>query len=94
MVNVRFANYLVMTLMELFLFGYAGNSLKEQSIRVNDAIYRCPWHLCGGPFRRNAAMMMANAMKPLVLTGGRFFVLDYKKAEKVRLRTTGMMNLF
>lgn len=50
---------------------------------MTDAIVRNPWYLCGGPFRRGMLMFMASSMKPAVLTGGKFFVLDYDKMKAV-----------
>lgn len=81
--NLHKLDYLILTLCELFIFGYVGNWMKIQSTRVSDAIYRCPWYLCGGPFRRTVVMFMANSMRPVVLTGGGFFILDYEKAKGV-----------
>lgn len=65
------------------MIGYAGNSLKVQSERIGEAILRCPWHLCGGPFRRDMLMVLKNTMKPMVWTGGKFFVMDNEKVKAV-----------
>lgn len=58
--------------------------INYQSIRVGDAALRCPWHLCGGPFRRSLLVILANTIQPLQLTGGKFFILDYTKVIAVR----------
>lgn len=50
-----------------------------QSTRIGDAIFRSPWHLCGAKFRKDILIVMASASKPIALTGGKFFVLDYNK---------------
>lgn len=82
-INLHKIDYLFLTLWELFIFGYSGNWIKVQSIRVSDALVRCPWYLCGGPFRRGMITIMANTMKPIVITGGKFFILDYDKVKAV-----------
>lgn len=51
----------------------------SQSTRIGDAIYRCPWYLCGDKFRREIGIMFSWAAKPLVITGGKFYVLDFNK---------------
>lgn len=76
--------YLVWTTSEVFCMGYAGNSLKLQSERMGEALFRCPWHLCGGPFRRDILMMLKSTMTPMVWTGGKFFVMDNEKVKAVR----------
>lgn len=54
-----------------------------KSTRVGEALLRSPWHLCGGPFRRGILMILQNTLKPIVLTGGKFFVLDYMKVKGI-----------
>lgn len=75
--------YFTLTILSLMLIGYAGNSIKQESNRITDALARCPWHLCGGPFRRDMLMFMKNTAKPMVLTGGKFFDVDIDKVKAV-----------
>lgn len=84
--NLINISYLSLTLSELFIFGFSGNSLKYQSGRVAEAIMRCDWYLCGGPFRRCMLTFMARSLKPFTLTGGKFFILDYDKTKAVKLK--------
>lgn len=67
------------------MIGYAGNSIKVQSQRMGEAIFRCPWHLCGGSFRRDLLMILKNTIKPMVWTGGKFFIMDNEKLKAVKL---------
>lgn len=76
---INFVGYIILSLMDLFQMCYFGEILKQQSSKVGTALLRCPWHLCGGQFRRRVSIILANTMKPLVLTGGKFFVLDFNK---------------
>lgn len=75
--------YLLLTFIAAWVIAYAGNCLKVESDRVMHAISNCPWHLCGGPFRRDVLMLMLNTLKPLTLTGGKFFIMDYDKLRAV-----------
>lgn len=76
--------YLILTLLDVFQLCYFGEILKQQSSHIGDALLRGPWHLCGGPFRRIALLILVNSTKPLVMTGGKFFVLDFQKLTSVR----------
>lgn len=75
--------YVILTLLDVFQLCYFGETLKRQSTQICDALLRCPWHLCGGPFRRIVSIILANCTKPLVMTGGNFFILDFNKLVQV-----------
>ncbi|XP_055304002.1 putative odorant receptor 85e [Sitodiplosis mosellana] len=75
--------YLILTLLDVFQLCYFGETLKQQSSHIGDALLRCPWHLSGGPFRRIALIFLANCTKPLVMTGGKFFILDFQKLTSI-----------
>lgn len=70
---------MMMTILDVILLSYVGDILKQQSTRVGDAVFRCPWHMCGAKFRKSILILLANSAKPLALTGGKFFILDYNK---------------
>lgn len=72
-------SYIILSSLDLYQMCYFGEALKQQSSRIGTALLRCPWHLCGGRFRRDMLIVLANTMKPLVMTGGKFFVLDFGK---------------
>ncbi|XP_031627368.1 putative odorant receptor 85e, partial [Contarinia nasturtii] len=71
--------YLILTLLDVFQLCYFGETLKQQSSHIGDALLRCEWYLCGGPFRRIASIILANCNQPLVMTGGKFFILGFSK---------------
>lgn len=76
---VNLACYVILSALDLFQMCYFGENMKQQSLKVGNALLRCPWHLCGGPFRRGVLIILSNSMKPLVITGGKFFILDFDK---------------
>lgn len=72
-------SYIILSSLDLYQMCYFGEALKQQSSRIGSALFRCPWHLCGGRFRRDMLIILSNTTKPLVMTGGKFFVLDFGK---------------
>lgn len=86
--------YLILTLLDVFQLCYFGDTLKQQSSHIDDALLRCPWYLCGGPFRRLMSVILANSRKSLVLTGGKFFVLDLNKLASVRMHAARVFMQF
>lgn len=81
-------SYVILTGLDVYSLCYFGEQLKSQTSRIGDALFRCPWHLCGGPFRRIASIILANTTKPCVMTGGKFFVLDFEKLTSVNFLLT------
>lgn len=77
--------YLILTLLDVFQLCYFGETLKQQSSHIGDALLRCEWYLCGGPFRRISSIILANCTEPLVMTGGKFFILGFSKLTSVSL---------
>lgn len=82
---INMSQYLMLTLLDVFQLCYFGETLKSQSSHISDASLRCPWYLCGGPFRRNLSIILSNSVRPLVMTGGKFFILDFHKLTRVSL---------
>lgn len=75
--------YLILTLLDVFQLCYFGETLMQQSSHIGDALLRSPWYLCGGPFRRITSIILANCTQPLVMTGGKFFILGFNKLSSV-----------
>ncbi|XP_055708520.1 odorant receptor 83a [Phlebotomus papatasi] len=67
------AEYLSLASSELLIFCHYASMITYQSTRLNEAIIRSPWYMCGGPVRRDMLIMLTNTVKPFVLTGGKFF---------------------
>lgn len=80
---INYGSYFVLSCLDLYQMCYFGEALKRQSSKIGTALFRCPWHLCGGQFRRNMLIILSNTMSPLVMTGGNFFVLDFDKLTAV-----------
>lgn len=76
---MNLALYLMLTFLDILQMCYFGEILKLQSIRIGNGLFYSPWYLCGGQFRRSMSIILANVTKPLVITGGKFFVLDLSK---------------
>lgn len=77
------SQYVVLTMLDVFQLCYFGETMKTQSSHISDALLRCSWYLCGGPFRRILSIILSNSTKPLVMTGGKFFILDFHKLTSV-----------
>lgn len=75
--------YFVLTLFDIIQLCYFGDILKQSSLKIGDALFFSPWYLCGGQFRRSMSIFLANTNQPLVITGGKFFVLDFSKMTAV-----------
>lgn len=90
--TVQNVQYLALTLIGLMIIGYAGNCIKFESNRLTFALARCPWYQCGGPFRRDIMMIMQNTARPMVLTGGKFFIMDFDKVKAVSVDLMSIEN--
>lgn len=76
-------SYLILTILDVFQLCYFGETLTQQSSHIGDALMRNAWYLCGGPFRRNVSIILAYCTQPLVMTGGKFFILGFSKLTSV-----------
>lgn len=90
---INLGSYIILSSLDLYQMCYFGEALKQQSNRIGSALLRCPWHLCGGRFRRDMSIILSNTMKPLVMTGGQFFVLDFGKLTGVSAHRTNVFRL-
>lgn len=76
--------YVILTMLDLFQLCYFGETLKQQTSHIGDALMRTNWYLCGGSFRRRVLIILSSSNKPMTLSGLKFFVLDYQKLTGVR----------
>lgn len=76
---INLVSYVILSSLDLYQLCYLGEALRQQSSKIGSALLRCPWYLCGGRFRRHMLIVLANSMKPLVMTGGKFFILGFDK---------------
>lgn len=77
--NLNSAQYLALTLFDLFMISYLGQIIQNQTVRVRDFLYELSWYEFGAPFRRSMLIMMMYTIKPQIITGGKFFALGYDK---------------
>lgn len=57
-----------------------------QSVRVRDFLYTIPWYRMDATLRKDMRFMLMVSSRPLQLTGGKFFVVNYESFVAVRLR--------
>lgn len=84
--NLNTIQYLMLTLMDLLIISYMGQIVQNQSVRVRDFLFETPWYLFGAPIRRSMLIIQMYAMRPKVITGGRFFIMGYDKCIAVNIR--------
>lgn len=54
-----------------------------QSTHIRDVVFNTPWHLFGHKFQHCILIMLTCTIKPIVITGGKFFNLGYDKCTAV-----------
>ncbi|XP_065073969.1 odorant receptor 83a [Ochlerotatus camptorhynchus] len=70
--------YFVLTMTELFLFCYLGQTLINQSSKVGDALMTTPWYEGGATFRRRVVFILMASQKALKLTAFKMYRLDFE----------------
>ncbi|NP_001159625.1 olfactory receptor 57 [Bombyx mori] len=76
MQSLTMAGYLFGTSLEVFLFCYQGEFLRESSEEIADAAYECPWYTLTRPLKKTLLIIMTRAQRPATLTAGGFVTLD------------------
>lgn len=71
--------YFLLSFLDILELGCFGEILKQQSLKVDNALFHSPWHLCGGQFRRPMSIFLMKSRRLALLTGGKFFILDFTK---------------
>lgn len=79
MENLNAAQYLGLTLFDVYMISYLGQIIQNQTVRVRDFLYELPWFEFGAPFRRSMLIMLMYTIRPQIITGGKFFALGYDK---------------
>ncbi|CAH2096547.1 unnamed protein product [Euphydryas editha] len=65
---VSMVTYLVVMMLQVFLYCYQGNELVNESEGVSSAAYECPWYACSVPIRRSLLMVMIRTRRAARLT--------------------------
>lgn len=91
--NINTGQYIVLTMVDLFVISYMGQIIQNQSVRVRDFLFETPWYRFGGPIRRSMLIIQLYTKEPKIITGGRFFIMGYDKCIAVRLRSVFLLFL-
>lgn len=70
--------YIFYVTMDSFTSSYIGQILMDQSVRVRDFLYNVPWYTMDRRTRADMRFVLLGSQTPLILTGGKFFVLKYE----------------
>nr|QEI46832.1 odorant receptor 16 [Galleria mellonella] len=62
--------YLLVMMLQVFLFCYQGNELSEESTNVANAVYTCPWYACSAKLRRLLLLPMTRSVRVARITAG------------------------
>ncbi|XP_038120468.1 putative odorant receptor 85e [Culex quinquefasciatus] len=75
---MNICEYLMLTMTELFLLCYLGQTMKVQSMKVGDALMMSPWYECGAAFRKRTQLILINSFHPVRLTAMKLYDLDFE----------------
>ncbi|XP_049547920.1 odorant receptor 83a [Anopheles darlingi] len=73
---INVLEYFMLTMTELYLYCFLGQILKNQGLKVGDALWKSPWQLCGASYRRRMLIILMNAQRPVRLTGLKLYELN------------------
>uniref|UniRef100_A0A182JUT8 Odorant receptor n=1 Tax=Anopheles christyi TaxID=43041 RepID=A0A182JUT8_9DIPT len=73
---INVLEYFMLTMTELYLYCFLGQILTNQGLKVGDALWKSPWHLCGASYRRRLLIILTNAQRPIRLTGLKLYELN------------------
>ncbi|XP_053660533.1 odorant receptor 83a [Anopheles marshallii] len=73
---INVLEYFMLTMTELYLYCFLGHILMNQGLKVGDALWKSPWHLCGASYRRRMLIILMNAQRPVRLTGLKLYELN------------------
>uniref|UniRef100_A0A182RS70 Uncharacterized protein n=1 Tax=Anopheles funestus TaxID=62324 RepID=A0A182RS70_ANOFN len=73
---INVLEYFMLTMTELYLYCFLGHILMSQGLKVGDALWKSPWHLCGASYRRRMLIILMNAQRPVRLTGWKLYELN------------------
>ncbi|XP_028043245.1 odorant receptor 49b-like [Bombyx mandarina] len=71
--------YILGASLEVFLFCFQGEFLRNASEEIADAAYECPWYTLTQPLKRTLLIIMMRAQSPVILTAGGFIDLSIRE---------------
>nr|UEN71228.1 olfactory receptor 45 [Gregopimpla kuwanae] len=75
-VFISFCLYVSTMLMMVYGYCFAGEYLISESEKVYNAYYQCQWYDLSSSFKKQLSICMTGSAKPLLLTGGGFYVFS------------------
>ncbi|CAD7092716.1 unnamed protein product [Hermetia illucens] len=68
--------YIILTLIDLSLYAYPGEMLRQQSVKVGDALMRAQWSEISRYFKNDILIIQTCSLRPITLSGAKIFPLD------------------
>ncbi|KAL5277537.1 GPROR40 family protein [Megaselia abdita] len=91
--GINLLNYSSLTLLELLMFTYFGQTLKEQSVKVNMAFWRSNWYEHLDLIQKDILIFLINAKRPIVMSAGKFYPMDLSRFISVVTQAISFLTL-
>ncbi|XP_049964580.1 uncharacterized protein LOC126485019 [Schistocerca serialis cubense] len=72
----KYLSYMASILLQIFCYCWFGDSLSSKSTAVARVAYSCAWTRGSAGFGRSLCILMARAQRPLIVSGGSFYILS------------------
>ncbi|XP_049762552.1 odorant receptor 4-like [Schistocerca cancellata] len=72
----KYLSYMASILLQIFCYCWFGDNLSSKSNEVARVAYSCAWTRGSAGFGRSLCILMARAQRPLIVSGGSFYVLS------------------
>ncbi|XP_054745179.1 putative odorant receptor 85e [Anastrepha obliqua] len=92
---LNLVQYLTLTVIELLMFTYFGELLREHSLRCGEAFWRSQWwtHTHISAIRQDVLIMLVNTKRAVRLTAGKFYVMDIERLRSVVTQAFSFLTL-
>lgn len=80
---MRHVLFIVVLLVQLFIYCFAGQTLESQSEGLAYAIYESPWYCFDVNTMKNLPLMILRATSPHQLTAGKFLVINFVSFKEI-----------
>ncbi|XP_028050933.2 odorant receptor 22c [Monomorium pharaonis] len=75
--------YIIVLLVQLFLYCFAGQTLEFQSGELASAIYDTPWYTFDVSVMKSLPLMILRAANPHCLTAGKFLAINFMSFKEI-----------
>nr|WBF90980.1 odorant receptor SameORX [Schistocerca americana] len=72
----KYLSYMASILLQIFCYCWFGDNLSSKSTAVARVAYSCAWTRGSAGFGRSLCILMARAQRPLIVSGGSFYILS------------------